>query len=34
LPAIPGIGLLALAALSMLIIHIAGKDIRDLWVQV
>lgn len=34
LDVIPGIGLLALAALSMLIIHIAGKDIRDLWVQV
>ncbi|MGE8466216.1 MAG: paraquat-inducible protein A [Pseudomonas putida] len=31
LDVIPGIGLLALAALSMLIIHIAGKDIRDLW---
>ncbi|AVH38349.1 paraquat-inducible protein A [Pseudomonas monteilii] len=34
LDVIPGIGLLALAALSMLIIHIAGKDIRDLWEQV
>ncbi|HDS1818158.1 Inner membrane protein YebS [compost metagenome] len=34
LDVIPGIGLLALAALSMLIIHIAGKDIRDLWGQV
>ncbi|MFJ4385312.1 paraquat-inducible protein A [Pseudomonas sp. NPDC089408] len=34
LDVIPGIGLVALAALSMLIIHIAGKDIRDLWEQV
>ena len=33
LDVIPGIGLLALAALSMLIIHVAGKDIRDLWEQ-
>lgn len=34
LEVIPGIGLLALAALSMLIIYIAGRDIRDLWEQV
>ncbi len=34
LDVIPGIGLLALAALSMLIIYIAGRDIRDLWEQV
>lgn len=31
LDVIPGIGLIALAALSMLIIYIAGRDIRDLW---
>jgi len=34
LEVIPGIGLVALAALSMLIIYIAGRDIRDLWEQV
>nr|WP_317663816.1 paraquat-inducible protein A [Pseudomonas sp. KU43P] len=34
LDVIPGIGLIALAALSMLIIYIAGRDIRDLWEQV
>ncbi|MCT8165170.1 MULTISPECIES: paraquat-inducible protein A [unclassified Pseudomonas] len=34
LEVIPGIGLLALAALSMLIIYIAGRDIRDLWERV
>ncbi|WP_313203399.1 paraquat-inducible protein A [Pseudomonas sp.] len=31
LDVIPGIGLIALAALSVLIIYIAGRDIRDLW---
>lgn len=34
LDVIPGIGLLALAALSVLLIYIAGRDIRDLWRQV
>ncbi|WDY55661.1 paraquat-inducible protein A [Pseudomonas sp. PSKL.D1] len=34
LDVIPGIGLVALAMLSMLIIYIAGRDIRDLWEQV
>ncbi|WP_243055301.1 paraquat-inducible protein A [Pseudomonas sp. BP01] len=34
LEVIPGIGLVALAALSVLIILIAGRDIRDLWEQV
>ncbi|MCY1403810.1 Inner membrane protein YebS [compost metagenome] len=34
LDVIPGIGLFALAALSVLIIYIAGKDIRLLWEQV
>ncbi|HYQ53599.1 MAG TPA: paraquat-inducible protein A [Pseudomonas sp.] len=34
LDVIPGIGLIALAALSVLIIYIAGRDIRDLWEQV
>ncbi|NQD74989.1 paraquat-inducible protein A [Pseudomonas sp. CM27] len=34
LQVIPGIGLVALAALSVLIILIAGRDIRDLWEQV
>lgn len=34
LEVIPGIGLMALAALSILIILIAGRDIRDLWEQV
>ncbi|WP_194791547.1 paraquat-inducible protein A [Pseudomonas sp. UFMG81] len=33
LDVIPGIGLIALAALSLLLIFIAGKDIRDLWGQ-
>lgn len=31
LDVIPGIGLLAMAALSVLLIAIAGRDIRDLW---
>ncbi|PWU28770.1 paraquat-inducible protein A [Pseudomonas sp. RW407] len=31
LEVIPGIGLVALAALSVLLIAIAGRDIRDLW---
>ncbi|QQZ34106.1 paraquat-inducible protein A [Pseudomonas sp. SK2] len=34
LDVIPGIGLIALAALSVLLIYIAGRDIRDLWEQV
>ncbi|MCY1376895.1 Paraquat-inducible protein A [compost metagenome] len=34
LDVIPGVGLVAMAALSVLIIYIAGKDIRDLWEQV
>ncbi|MEL7937077.1 paraquat-inducible protein A [Pseudomonas delhiensis] len=34
LEVIPGIGLVALAALSVLLIAIAGRDIRDLWEQV
>ena len=34
LDVIPGIGLVAMAALSVLIIYIAGKDIRDLWERV
>lgn len=34
LDVIPGIGLIALAALSMLLIYVAGRDIRDLWDQV
>ncbi|WP_152223671.1 paraquat-inducible protein A [Pseudomonas sp. SCB32] len=34
LEVIPGIGLIALAALSMLLIYVAGRDIRDLWGQV
>ena len=34
LDVIPGIGLIALAALSMLLIYVAGRDIRDLWGQV
>lgn len=33
LDVIPGIGLVAMAALSVLILYIAGKDIRDLWEQ-
>ncbi|PWB35090.1 paraquat-inducible protein A [Pseudomonas sp. SDI] len=31
LDVLPGIGLFALAVLSLLIIRIAGRDIRDLW---
>ncbi|MDD0973770.1 paraquat-inducible protein A [Pseudomonas fontis] len=31
LDVLPGIGLIALAILSLLIIRIAGRDIRDLW---
>jgi len=31
LDVIPGIGLLAMAALSVLLIYIAGRDIRGLW---
>ncbi|MGF6691621.1 paraquat-inducible protein A [Metapseudomonas resinovorans] len=31
LDVIPGIGLVSLAALSVLIIYIAGRDVRDLW---
>ncbi|MNJ48654.1 Paraquat-inducible protein A [compost metagenome] len=31
LDVLPGIGLLALAALSLVIIRIAGRDIRELW---
>lgn len=31
LDVLPGIGLLALAVLSLLMIRIAGRDIRDLW---
>lgn len=34
LEVIPGLGLVALAALSMLLIYVAGRDIRDLWGQV
>ena len=34
LEVIPGIGLMALAALSILLIYVAGRDIRDLWGQV
>jgi len=34
LEVIPGIGLVALAALSVLLLAIAGRDIRDLWEQV
>jgi len=34
LDVIPGIGLIALAVLSVLMIFIAGRDIRDLWGQV
>ncbi|MCO7515172.1 paraquat-inducible protein A [Pseudomonas guariconensis] len=34
LDVIPGIGLLAMAALSVLLIYIAGRDIRQLWEQV
>ncbi|WP_339528873.1 paraquat-inducible protein A [Pseudomonas mucidolens] len=31
LDVLPGIGLFALAALSVLLIRIAGRDVRDLW---
>lgn len=31
LAVVPGIGLLALAALSILMIKIAGRDVRQLW---
>lgn len=31
LDVVPGIGLIALAALSILLIKIAGRDVRDLW---
>ncbi|SCW29520.1 MULTISPECIES: paraquat-inducible protein A [unclassified Pseudomonas] len=31
LDVLPGIGLFALAALSLLMIRIAGRDVRDLW---
>lgn len=31
LDVLPGIGLLALAVLSLLLIRIAGRDVRDLW---
>ena len=31
LDVLPGTGLFALAALSLLLIRIAGRDIRDLW---
>lgn len=31
LDVLPGIGLLALAALSLLMIRVAGRDIRELW---
>ena len=34
LDVIPGIGLVALAALSLLIVAIAGRDVRDLWSRV
>jgi len=34
LDVIPGIGLLAMAALSVLLIYIAGRDVRDLWRQI
>ena len=33
LDVLPGIGLFALAALSLLMIRLAGRDIRDLWSQ-
>ncbi|WP_374438985.1 paraquat-inducible protein A [Pseudomonas panipatensis] len=33
LDVIPGVGLVALAALSVLLIYIAGRDVRDLWDQ-
>lgn len=32
LDVLPGLGLIALAALSLLMIRLAGRDIRDLWV--
>jgi paraquat-inducible protein A len=31
LDVIPGTGLFALAALALLLIRIAGRDVRDLW---
>jgi paraquat-inducible protein A len=31
LDVLPGVGLFALAALSLLLIRIAGRDVRDLW---
>lgn len=31
LDVIPGAGLIALAALSVVLIYIAGRDVRDLW---
>ena len=31
LDVVPGTGLFALAALSLLLIRIAGRDVRDLW---
>ncbi|MCY1465532.1 Paraquat-inducible protein A [compost metagenome] len=31
LDVLPGIGLVALAVLSLLILRIAGRDIRELW---
>jgi paraquat-inducible protein A len=31
LDVLPGIGLFALAVLSLMMIRIAGRDIRDLW---
>ncbi|MNC83065.1 Paraquat-inducible protein A [compost metagenome] len=31
LDVIPGIGLFALAVLSLLLIRIAGRDVRELW---
>jgi paraquat-inducible protein A len=31
LDVLPGIGLIALAILSLMMIRIAGRDIRELW---
>jgi paraquat-inducible protein A len=31
LDVLPGIGLFALAVLSLMMIRIAGRDVRDLW---
>ena len=31
LDVLPGIGLFALAVLSLLLIRIAGRDVRELW---